>query len=167
MTVSFKNQFTSSSNTFATTRSERMDGMSRVSSTRLLFQKLILKAGVQTRIWSLTESHPTASNTESLEIPQAANSSAIINWSWHADNGHFDHAISMFTKARGATVIILTHHSHSISKTEKIQSKVGVKPPIFLIQTESKRRAEWVKDIFRANCKGYISDPWTKRIYRI
>lgn len=37
----------------------------------------------------------------------------------------------MFTKAQGATVIIviaaMTHHSHFIKKTERIKSKVGVK----------------------------------------
>lgn len=37
----------------------------------------------------------------------------------------------MFTKAQGATVIIviaaMTHHSHFIKTTERIKSKVGVK----------------------------------------
>lgn len=82
------------------------------------------------------------------------------------DSRHLYYTFSMFTKARGATVIILiaalAHHSHSIRNGRRFNQKwewnALHKPPILQIQTKGKRPAERVTGIFQANCKGYISD---------
>lgn len=158
-------------------RSERMDGVSWLSETCVPFQK---HRGVTSKAsfkGNTIEGSARKDLKLNRELPHC-----IYYWEcWFlgkaiqvqssterlfTDSRHLYHTFSMFTKARGATVIILiaamAHHSHSIRNGRRFKQRWAwnalPKPLIMQNQTEGKRRAERVTGIFQANCKGYISD---------